>query len=69
MALNCDFVNRASVSKVPIPETEEIPAHHAHSDGVGRDSVHNTAAGHFVFLAPGQSRNIYETCAEDSPSR
>ena len=69
LALNCDFVNRASVSKVFIPEANGVPAHHAHSDGVGRDSIHNTAAGHFVYLAPGQSNNLYKTCAADSPAR
>ena len=69
LALNSDFVNRSGVSKVYFPKTEEIPEHYAHSDGVGRDSVDNTAAGCFVFLAPGQSARLYGTSAKDSPAR
>ena len=69
LALNCDFVNRSAVSKVYFPAVEGVPEHFAHSDGVGRDSFHNLAPGCLVFLAPGKSEKLYDTCAEVSPAR
>ena len=57
------------MSKVHFPAVEGVPEHYAHSDGIGRDSFHNTAPGCFIFLAPGKSQNVYETCAADSPAR
>ena len=69
IALSCDFVFRAATTKEYVPAVDDMPAHYVFSDGVGRDSIENTAVGFNIFLAPGKSERDYGTCDPDSPAR
>ena len=69
ISLNCDFLERAATSVQYFAETEAYPAHLVHSDGVCRDTIENTAVGFNIFLAPGRSDRVYDSCSADSVAR
>ena len=69
IALNCEFVNRAATTKEYVPGTEDTPAHFVFSDGIGRNGIDNSSVGCIIYLTPGKSDKIYDTCSADSPAR